>query len=52
MQNKRQQSMADRKFQAATAQAEKAKIQERLLALEAFRRTQRSDTGVENEETE
>ena len=49
MQTKRQQSMADRKNQAASAKAEKAKIQENLLALEAFRRKQRSQDGAENE---
>ena len=49
MQTKRQQSMADRKNQAATAKAERAKIEENLLALEAFRRKQRSQDGAGKE---
>ena len=40
MQAKQKQSKSERKNQAAAVQSEKAKVKERLLALDAFRRNQ------------
>ena len=40
MQAKQKQSKSERKNQAAAVESEKAKVKERLLALDAFRRNQ------------
>ena len=49
MQDKRKRSMAERKIQAEVQLSEKAKVQERLLALEAWRRSQGNNTADQEE---
>ena len=41
--------MAERKIQAEVQLSEKAKVQERLLALEAYRRSQGNNTAAQEE---
>ena len=47
MQEKRKRSMAERKIQAEVQLSEKAKVQERLLALEAYRRSQGNNAATQ-----
>ena len=47
MQEKRKRSMAERKIQTEVQLSEKAKVQERLLALEAYRRSQGNNAAQE-----
>ena len=49
MQEKRKRSMAERKIQAEVQLSEKAKVQERLLALEAYRRSQGNNAAAKEE---
>ena len=49
MQEKRKRSMAERKIQAEVQISEKAKVQERLLALEAYRRSQGNNAAAQEE---
>ena len=49
MQEKRKRSMAERKIQAEVQLSEKAKVQERLLALEAYRRSQGNNAATQEE---
>ena len=49
MQEKRKRSMAERKIQAEVQLSEKAKVQERLLALEAYRRSQGNNAAAQEE---
>ena len=49
MQEKRKRSVAERKIQAEVQISEKAKVQERLLALEAYRRSQGNNAAAQEE---